>query len=61
VRKLELLDSADQLEDSRVSFGNRLEASSGNRRGPYSIRINGQYRICLRWSDEDPFEVEIVD
>jgi proteic killer suppression protein len=60
-RKLELLDSADQLEDLRVPFGNRLEALSGNRKGQYSIRINDQYRICFGWTHDGPFEVEIVD
>ena len=60
-RKLELLDSADQLEDLRVPFGNRLEALSGDRRGQYSIRINDQYRICFGWTDEGPFEVAIID
>jgi len=60
-RKLELLDSADQLEDLRVPFGNRLESLSGDRRGQYSIRINDQYRICFNWSDKGPVEVAIVD
>ncbi len=60
-RKLELLDSADRLEDLRVPFGNRLEALSGDRQGQYNIRINDQYRICFSWSDKGPVDVEIVD
>ena len=27
----------------------------------YSIRINRQWRICFRWSDEGPYDVEMVD
>jgi proteic killer suppression protein len=59
-RKLELLDSAEQLEDLRVPIGNRLEALSGNRNGQHSIRINEQYRICFVWSNSGPSDVEIV-
>ena len=39
----------------------RLEALKGNRAGQHSIRINEQWRICLRWEDGAAHEVEIVD
>lgn len=60
-RKLDLLDSAESLEDLRVPPGNRLEALAGDRQGQHSIRINQQHRICFRWTEEGPFEVEILD
>jgi proteic killer suppression protein len=60
-RKLDQLDSAEKLGDSRAPPGNRLEALLGNRRGQYSIRINERYRLCFRWSDLGPADVEIVD
>ena len=60
-RKLEMLDSAEQLDDLRVPIGNRLEALSGNRKGQHSIRINEQYRICFVWVGDGPSNVEIVD
>jgi proteic killer suppression protein len=60
-RKLEMLDSAEQLEDLRVPIGNRLEALFGNRKGQHSIRINEQYRICFVWAGDGPSNVEIVD
>lgn len=60
-RKLEQLDSAEQLEDLRIPIGNRLEVLSGDRKGQYSIRINEQYRICFVWAGDGPAEVEIVD
>jgi len=40
---------------------NRLETLKGDRKGQYSIRINDQYRVCFRWTDLGPTEVEIVD
>ncbi len=61
LRKLTLLDAAALLDDLRVPPGNRLEALRGGRRGRYSIRINDQWRICFRWTDAGPEDVEIVD
>ena len=60
-RKLDMLDAATSLIDLRSPPGNRLEALKGKRAGQHSIRINDQYRICFRWSDEGPADVEIVD
>ena len=61
VRKLDQLDSVLSLDELRVPPGNRLEALSGNREGQYSIRINDQYRICCRWRETGPVDVEITD
>ena len=60
-RRLVLLDSAETLRDLSALQGNRLEALRGDRAGQYSIRINAQWRICFRWTDDGPCEVEIVD
>jgi proteic killer suppression protein len=60
-RKLQLLHAARGLADLRVPPGNRLEALRGDRSGQHSIRINRQWRICFRWTDAGPAEVEIVD
>lgn len=60
-RKLRMLNAAANLDDLRVPPANRLEALKGDRRGQYSIRINGQWRICFRWKEGDVAEVEIVD
>ena len=29
--------------------------------GQYSIRINSRWRICFRWGDDGPYDVEVVD
>jgi proteic killer suppression protein len=60
-RKFDALDSAESLEDVRVPPGNRLEALKKDRKGHHSIRINDQYRICFRWTDAGPEELEVVD
>ena len=61
MRKLRMLDAVMTVDELRCPPGNRLEALSGNRVGQYSIRINGQYRICFRWRDDAVWDVEIVD
>lgn len=61
LRKLRLLAAAKRLEDLRVPPGNRLEALVGDRSGQHSVRINDQWRICFRWSEGGPADVEIID
>jgi len=61
MRKLAMLNRAEQIDDLRIPPGNRLEALEGNRAGYYSIRINNQFRVCFRFENGDAFEVEIVD
>ena len=59
-RKLDQLDSVQFLEELKVPPGNRLESLSGDRVDTYSIRINGQYRICFTWEELGPVNVEIT-
>ena len=61
MRRLTVLDNAESLQDLAGLRSNRLESLSGDRDDEYSIRINLQWRICFRWGDEGPYEVEIVD
>ena len=60
-RKLDQVDSVLSLDELRIPPGNRLEALTRNRLGQYSVRINDQYRICFKWSETGPTEVEITD
>jgi len=60
-RKLDQLDSVTILQELKIPPGNQLEALSGDRKGLHSIRINDQYRICFKWTDLGPDDVEIVD
>jgi toxin HigB-1 len=58
---LSALDAAVVVEDLRFPPGNHLEELKGNRSGQHSIRINDQWRICFRWTEQGPADVEIVD
>jgi proteic killer suppression protein len=61
LRKLRQLHAAVTLEDLRAPPVDRLEKLRGALARQYSIRINGQWRICFRWSGGDAHDVEIVD
>lgn len=60
-RKLRMLNNARHLNDLRIPPANRLEALKGNRKGQHSIRINEQWRLCFRWTEAGPADIEIVD
>ena len=60
-RRLTVLDSAESLQDLAGLPSNRLEMLSGDRAGQCSIRINRQWRICFRWEEDGPYDVQFVD
>ena len=61
IRKLDQLETANDLISLRSPPGNHLEALKGNRIGQHSIRINEQYRICFVWKEDGAHQVEITD
>ena len=61
LRKLDMIDAAEELSDLKSPPGNRLEPLKGDRKGQHSIRINDQFRVCFRWTKSGAEDVEIVD
>ncbi|MBM4145487.1 MAG: type II toxin-antitoxin system RelE/ParE family toxin [Nitrospira sp.] len=61
LRKLRMLNNAQNMYDLRIPPSNRLEKLGGNRKGQYSIRINDQWRLCFVWKDNTAYNVEITD
>ncbi len=60
-RKLEMFETAKEINDLLQPPDNRLEALKGNRKGQYSIRTNERWRVCFKRKDGHPHDVEIVD
>ena len=60
-RKLLVIDAAGSLMDLTLVPGYRLEALKGDRRGRYSIRVNGQYRITFRFEGGHAHDVTCED
>ncbi len=61
LKKLDILNAAEQLDELKVPPGNRLEALKGNLKGFYSIRINSQWRIIFQWDNGKVTQVQIID
>lgn len=60
-RKLRMLNNSQSILDLRIPPSNRLEKLSGQLSEFYSIRINDQWRIVLKWENNHALEVEIMD
>ena len=61
LRKLAMLNRAENLSDLRIPPNNKLEPLKRDRLGQWSIRINDQWRLCFRFEDGHAYDVEIVD
>ena len=61
LRKLDILNAAQALQDLRAPAGNRLEALKGDLAGMHSIRVNDQWRLVFRWEGTDAHEVSLMD
>lgn len=59
-RILFVLDQAETLEDLNLP-GYRLHALSGDRKGTWSIRVTGNWRITFVLQDGDVFDVDLED
>ena len=60
-RKLRMINNSIDINDLRIPPANRLEKLKGDLGEFYSIRINSQWRIVLRWENGNAFKVEILD
>lgn len=58
-----MLDSSSSINDLGIPPSNHLEQLKGDKKGMWSIRINNQYRIIFKISENeaDYDDVEIVD
>ncbi len=60
-RKLNYLDAATSLDALKAPPGNKLHPLLGERAGQHAIWISVQFRLCFRWTETGPEDVEIVD
>ncbi|MER9375992.1 type II toxin-antitoxin system RelE/ParE family toxin [Mesorhizobium sp. M0491] len=59
-RILRALEAASKPEDMDLP-GYRFHGLSGDQKGRYSVRVNGNWRITFGWDGEDVIEVELED
>lgn len=59
-RILRALEAASRSEDMDIP-GYRFHGLSGDRKGRYSVRVTGNWRITFGWDSEDAIDVDIED
>ena len=59
--RLQRVVAATVLADLWVPPSHRLKSLRGDRTGQYSIRINDQWRVCFKWTDQGAMDIEITD
>ena len=57
IRKLTMLDAAPTLGFIRMPPGNDLKQYDD----AWHVRINQQWRLTFKWSDDGPYDVNIED
>lgn len=58
--RLNNLDKAKAPEDIALP-GYRLHQLAGDRRGRWSVRVSGNWRVVFKFSDGDAVDVDLVD
>ena len=61
LRKLFILNAAENLGDLMIPPGNKLHKLKGNMKEFRAIRINDQWRIIFKWENSNAYDVKIVD
>mgnify|MGYP002336230894 CR=1 FL=1 len=60
-RLLDQINAALSLDVIRIPPSNRLERLRGNLGAFWSVRVNDQWRIIVKWRDRDAYEVAVLD
>jgi len=53
-----LLFSTNHFPYLQQIFGKTLKPLKGGRKGEYRIKVDNQYRICFKWKDNRPYDIE---
>ena len=59
--RLYLMDTAASKEDLAALPGGFLEELGGDRQGQFSLRVSGNWRLCLLWDGTNIYDVELID
>ena len=59
-RILFVLDQAETLDELEIP-GYRLHSLTGDRKGTWSIRVTGNWRVTFLFVDGDVFDVDLED
>jgi proteic killer suppression protein len=60
IRKLDMLNSTNELRDLSSPPSNHLHPLHGDREGQWAISVSGQWRLCFKFEEGDVFDIELV-
>ena len=60
IRKLDMLNVARELHDLSSPPSNNLHQLHGDRKGEWTISVNGPWRLCFKFEKGDVFDLELV-
>lgn len=58
--RLEAIDSATVIDDLRIP-GYNLHRLKGKRKGTWSIKVSGNWRITFKFRDNDAYDLDLED
>jgi toxin HigB-1 len=58
--RLEVIDSAEVVDDIRIP-GYDLHELKGERKGTWSIKVSGNWRITFNFENSDAYDIELED
>jgi toxin HigB-1 len=58
--RLEVIDSAEVIDDIRIP-GYDLHELKGDRKGTWSIKVSGNWRITFNFENKDAYDIELED
>jgi toxin HigB-1 len=58
--RLEVIDSAEVVDDIRIP-GYDLHELKGERKGTWSIKVSGNWRITFNFENKDAYNIELED
>ena len=59
-RRLDFIDAARDVKDLNIP-GFDLHELKGDRKGTWSVKVTGNYRVTFRFQEGDAFEVNLED
>lgn len=60
LRKLDMLNSVHELKDLKSPPSNHLHALHGDREGQFAISVNGPWRLCFSYHNNEICDVELI-
>jgi len=60
IRKLDMLNCANELRDLSSPPFNHLHRLHGDRKGQWAISVSGPWRLYFKFKDGDVFDIELV-